>query len=311
MAGAARIHRRSGRGRCPDIGYAGKHRAPAISGTAAVGSTLTTTDGTWTGTTITYAYQWKRGGSNISGALTSNTFAGVRRSGDDHHGDGHRDQCRRQRQCHIIGRRDYIGGNSGVSGANVQSQSTHINAYTALIDGLVVDGLWAKFDKLHIYATQNSTTALLNLVSTSYNGTANGAPTFTADRGYVGGAGGQYISYSFIPSTAPSPKYVQNSAHISAWNVTNATNSGVEMGGQTSGTGPTYIQSKFTDGNTYFKINSSINPPGTAMANAAGHYIANRSASNAVVGYKNGSSVYTSSSDTSAFVCDQRLSIWA
>ena len=46
--------------------------APAISGTTAVGSVLTTTTGTWTGTpTITYAYQWLRGGSAISGATSS------------------------------------------------------------------------------------------------------------------------------------------------------------------------------------------------------------------------------------------------
>jgi hypothetical protein len=46
--------------------------APAISGTAQVGSTLTCSQGTWTGTApITYAYQWKRNGSNISGATNS------------------------------------------------------------------------------------------------------------------------------------------------------------------------------------------------------------------------------------------------
>jgi len=47
---------------------------PAISGTPAPGQTLTTTDGTWTGTApIVYTYQWKRGGVNIGGA-TNNTY---------------------------------------------------------------------------------------------------------------------------------------------------------------------------------------------------------------------------------------------
>lgn len=48
--------------------------APSVSGSAPVGSTLTTTDGTWTGApTPTYAYQWKRAGTNIGGA-TSVTY---------------------------------------------------------------------------------------------------------------------------------------------------------------------------------------------------------------------------------------------
>jgi hypothetical protein len=48
--------------------------APAVSGTATVGSTLTTTDGTWTGAPApTFTYQWQRGTTNISGA-TSSTY---------------------------------------------------------------------------------------------------------------------------------------------------------------------------------------------------------------------------------------------
>ena len=47
---------------------------PVISGTAVSGQTLSTTDGTWTGTApISYTYQWKRGGINIGGA-TNNTY---------------------------------------------------------------------------------------------------------------------------------------------------------------------------------------------------------------------------------------------
>jgi hypothetical protein len=48
--------------------------APTISGTGVVGQTLTSTDGTWTGTLpITFSYQWKRNGINILGA-TSSTY---------------------------------------------------------------------------------------------------------------------------------------------------------------------------------------------------------------------------------------------
>lgn len=47
--------------------------APAISGTLAHGSTLTSTTGTWTGSSITYSYQWYGAGAAISGA-TSSTY---------------------------------------------------------------------------------------------------------------------------------------------------------------------------------------------------------------------------------------------
>ena len=46
--------------------------APVISGSTTLGSTLTSTTGTWTGIpTPTYSYQWKRNGSNIGGATNS------------------------------------------------------------------------------------------------------------------------------------------------------------------------------------------------------------------------------------------------
>jgi hypothetical protein len=47
--------------------------APVVSGTATTGYTLTTTNGTWTGTpaSFTYSYQWRRAGVNISGATSS------------------------------------------------------------------------------------------------------------------------------------------------------------------------------------------------------------------------------------------------
>ena len=46
--------------------------APVISGGTSVGSTLTTTNGTWTGTpVISYTYQWDRGVNAIGGATNS------------------------------------------------------------------------------------------------------------------------------------------------------------------------------------------------------------------------------------------------
>ena len=46
---------------------------PVVTGTATAGSTLTTTDGSWTPAPTSFAYQWKRNGANISGA-TANSY---------------------------------------------------------------------------------------------------------------------------------------------------------------------------------------------------------------------------------------------
>jgi len=47
--------------------------APAVSGSSGLGDVLTTTNGTWTGypASFSYAYQWRRNGSNIGGATAS------------------------------------------------------------------------------------------------------------------------------------------------------------------------------------------------------------------------------------------------
>lgn len=51
--------------------------APAITGTAQVGQTLTVSNGTWTGVTPdSYERQWRKGGVNIPGA-TNNTYVPV------------------------------------------------------------------------------------------------------------------------------------------------------------------------------------------------------------------------------------------
>lgn len=50
--------------------------APTVSGSTTVGSTLSTTNGSWTGNPTSYGYQWLRAGSPIGGA-TSSTYVTV------------------------------------------------------------------------------------------------------------------------------------------------------------------------------------------------------------------------------------------
>lgn len=56
-----------------EAGYPVNTVAPAVTGLTVVGSTLTTTNGTWTGDpTITFTYQWTLNGANVGTGL--NTF---------------------------------------------------------------------------------------------------------------------------------------------------------------------------------------------------------------------------------------------
>ena len=68
---------------------------PVISGATTVGSTLTTTTGTWTGSPTGYTYQWSATG-RISLGATSNTYLLVTADLTAHYRDCHGDQCRGQ-----------------------------------------------------------------------------------------------------------------------------------------------------------------------------------------------------------------------
>jgi hypothetical protein len=180
---------------------------------------------------------------------------------------------------------NFLARTSGLDG-------THSAAYTALLNGLDTDGLTSKLDVLHVYATQDSTTALLNLMSSSYNGTSHGSPTFTADRGFTGTGSSTtiYIDTNFIPSSAVSPKFVLNSGHISIWDASDTGQSPQGMMGAFNSSGTVELISKFTDNNSYFLVNGNSYTT-VASSTAQGHYVANRSGASATQGYKNGSNV--------------------
>jgi hypothetical protein len=83
--------------------------------------------------------------------------------------------------------------------------------------------VWAKLDALWMPAistvghTNEQAVANLNLVSSNYTLAPNGSPTFTADRGYTGGADHNttvWLDTGFNPATG-SPHFVSGEAHIS------------------------------------------------------------------------------------------------
>ncbi len=179
--------------------------------------------------------------------------------------------------------------------------TTHRNAYADLICGLVSDGVWNKLDVLHVYATQDGTTALLNLVQNVYNGVLVGSATFTADRGYtmIGGQiGASHIDTQFNPATASSPNHIQNSAHISSWGLLNVSEVFLICGALS--TTPVLTGNKpDQSGSAFFYANSTNSNATVAVSDSVGQYISNRTSSSQVIGYKNATAVVTDSSSTS------------
>jgi hypothetical protein len=165
--------------------------------------------------------------------------------------------------------------------------ATHIAAYTALLDGLDADELSCKLDVLHIYATQDSDTALLNLIQNKYNGTIHGSPSFTADSGFAGVdvSSSVYIDTGFNPVTATSPNYQQDTAHMSAWQVDNVNSDGPALGSANATTvfddfsDAAFMMTRGTGANySVFRLNQQLNQSlwGPFISDPRGHWLMSR-----------------------------------
>lgn len=167
----------------------------------------------------------------------------------------------------------------------------HQAAYQAFICGLVSDGIFGKFDVINLYAAQNSTVALLNLVSSSYNSTLNGSPPFTVDVGFTGIAGSttDYLDTGFNPITALSPQYTLDSAHIALWNLSNIAVNCASIG-SIDGTSVAYVIPKAPTGPlTYARIN--VAPTlglFTGISSPLGLFLGSRTSSTQLDGYQDG-----------------------
>jgi len=158
--------------------------------------------------------------------------------------------------------------------------ATHTDAYIALICGLVADGVWPLLDVLYVYATQNSTTALLNLVQNRFNGVIHGTPAFTADRGFTGtdSSTTTYIATGFNHSVELATSRMKaDAAHLSLWSLTDATNNHSAVGAGTADGLSTYnIFPRFSDGNSYYRVVSGAFGGPVPVSDPRGHFIASR-----------------------------------
>lgn len=184
---------------------------------------------------------------------------------------------------------------------------TETLAYRNLINGMVADGTFALLDALYIFATNTTTTANLNLISTSFGLTQTGSVTFTADQGYTGDGVTGFLDTGLIP---PATNYTQNSASLGVAIQTNDTTSqtmleiGSSGGGFNSVLGPNFSLTSI------FALNESgFNQP--ASTTSRGLWAISRTGVSTESLYSNGSSSPVSAattttsavSTTSIFIC--------
>jgi hypothetical protein len=173
------------------------------------------------------------------------------------------------------------------------TSNTDKTNYDTLICGMVTDGTFAKMDALYIFAAPDQTTALLNLVSTSFPGTTAGTVSFSAKHGFTGDASTFHIITGLTPSTGGT-QFTQNSASMGVYDLSSrTTNDAFAMIGGDAAT-QNFLRVRYVSGDTKWSVNGAINSS-TDPANVQGFWFCTYTASTTGVIYRNGSSFDTSS----------------
>lgn len=118
---------------------------------------------------------------------------------------------------------------------SVQPDDTRKGLLNDLIVALKDDGLWSKLDWLQLLAAHDAQAGRINLRNPSQVAVAVNSPAFTADRGFAGDGATSYLNTGWNPTTASSPKFAQNDAHMGLWVGTNVSAAGqVDIGNSSS-----------------------------------------------------------------------------
>lgn len=166
-----------------------------------------------------------------------------------------------------------------------------------LIVGLKADALFAKLDRLWLFAIENQTEALVDIIANSL-ATAVNTPTFTINRGFASdgnaaGTGTSYINSNFNPSVGGF-NYVQDSATLFGWvQQMPASTVGALVCNTSAGTQGGRIYPYYDLGGGTFDVIWGANAIGQSLTGSApgtaGLYASTRTASNAQQFYISGS----------------------
>lgn len=174
--------------------------------------------------------------------------------------------------------------------------------YINLINGLVASGTWAKFDALYLFrGAPSSGVAILNLVSSSFTATLSGTLKYAPTTGFSGNGIDTSIVSNFNPTTAPSPNFTQNSAHLSVWVTPPGGTLNSAVLGDTD-TGSTCITPYYSGSGPGCQMRLNDNAASNSLSltpDGSGFYVASRTSSSNRDGYWNGASIGNANSATS------------
>ena len=195
---------------------------PVISGTNVVGQTLSCTDGSWSGTpVISYTYQWKQNGSDISGA-TSSTYVLVQADAAN------------TITCVVTGTN--VAGSSSATSSNsfviLDANAYALLTATAITDATITaatntfcidlkaNNLYTKMKAVYLFIGSTATTHKYNLIDPQDTDAAfrlvfNGGWTHSANGATPNGINA-YADTKFNPTT----HLTNASAHFAKYNRT-------------------------------------------------------------------------------------------
>lgn len=164
-------------------------------------------------------------------------------------------------------------------------------AVNYLTFSLKVNGLWNKMNAVYPMVGGTSTTQMYNLKNPL---NTNAAFRLTFSGGWVHSSGGAlpngtntFANTYFNPSANAS----QNSHHVSYYSRTNSNLTEIEVGGANVSQG-TVLEIR-TANISYFRINSALPYVSAADTDSRAFYIANRTASNVINGWRNSTKIAT------------------
>jgi hypothetical protein len=178
--------------------------------------------------------------------------------------------------------------------------TTNKGYQNTMVEALVDGGYWARMDLFYVFATEVNTASesLINWIDPgTFNASLFNAPAWAAYEGYTGDGGYNFLESNYNPSS-DNTHYALDDAGFGIYLRTNLADPTAVFGAKQTGTNQIHF-SPYNAGGSTFRINTD-SYTSTNAANTSGFWQGTRTASNVVELYRNGGSVVTDNSTSTA-----------